>query len=251
VRYVYTDEGYFLLFTRFTGPRQTYIQKVMNAIEIFRRPEPLSGYERITWRSAYGKPLYIDVKETSKGGAKHLQERLRKSATLAERTVTHSSSADSVRGEPQVPAPVHISGNPGTPGDSGDSDDSTQNVPWRQIGPTTANNRSISTASNQQLQERQYLLLCFDTRKSKSFRQINVTDIANDQFLFQRIHDVYWETKSEELWISRLRIAKLLWLPSWIHWCFEGVHFFTPKRADFISVSYDLFLIGSDEGHSR
>jgi len=71
-----------------------------------------------------------------------------------------------------------------------------------------------------------------------------VTDLANDQYLFQRIHDVYWEIRSAESWISRLRLPTLLRLPSWIHWCFDGVHFFTPKRADFISVSYDIFHLG-------
>jgi hypothetical protein len=33
-------------------------------------------------------------------------------------------------------------------------------------------------------------------------------------------------------------------LPSWIYWCFDGVHFITPKRVDFILVSYDTLNQG-------
>jgi hypothetical protein len=223
------------LLTWFTGHCRTYILKIMDFMEQFRRPLPPLGYKRITWRSAYSKPLYIDVKEASRGGAEQLQERLRKSATLTERTEPRSSSVVSARmvSEPGPPPLAHVRRNP----DSRDSN-------TRETGPAATNGRSNLTASNQRQRDRRYLLLCFSTSKSKSFRQIHVTDLSNDQYLFQRIYDVYWEIRSAESWISRLRLPTLLRLPSWIYWCFDGVHFITPKRVDFISVSYDTLNQG-------
>ena len=204
-----------------------------------RTLDEVKEYKRITWRSAYGKPLYIDVKETSKGGAEQLQERLRKSASLTQRAEPRSSSVVSARtaGQPSLPPPAHVRRNPDARGDSRNSN--TQNIPSGRTDPGVTNSQSNLTTSNQQQRERRYLLLCFSTSKSKSFRQIDVTDLLNDQYLFQRIHDVYWEIRSAESWISRLKLPMLLRLPSWVYWCFDGVHFFTPKRADFISVSYD------------
>ncbi|KFY10697.1 hypothetical protein V492_04887 [Pseudogymnoascus sp. VKM F-4246] len=166
------------------GHRRTYILKIMDVIEQFRRPRPLLGYQRITWESAYGKPLYIDVKESIKGGAEQLQERLRKSASLTQKAEPHSAPT---AGVPSLPPPVHVRRNPGTQGNPRDS--STRYTPGRQADPVATSSRSNLTTSNEQQLEKRYLLLCFSTSKSKSFRQIDVTDLSNDQYLFQRIHD--------------------------------------------------------------
>lgn len=216
-----------VLLTLFIGPRRTLMIKMRNVIGTIQRPAPLPGYKRITWQSAYGKSLYIDVQETCPGGAENLQSRFRKSVTMASGTGSGSSALLTLD-EPRRPALAYVPANLNSPSSS-----MNPHNPLRsQESLVTMDSQSTLTESNQRQRDRRYLLLCFSTRKSKSFRQIDMTDLANDQYLFRRIHDAYWEIRPKESWISRVRS-----LPFWIHWCFDGVHFFKAKRADFVSVS--------------
>lgn len=195
--------------------------------------KPPEGYKRITWLSGIGRPLYIDVKEMAEGAAKNLQERFRYSAVKETSSSSQPSSETSISLEPiATPSAAHIRA------------DARKSSPadHRRSSSTRTGISDHDTSLNSN--EKRYLLLCFSTHKSETFRQIDVTELKNDQYLFSCIHDTYRELKKEECWYSKVPFVKSLRLPTWMLWVPGDLHFYTPKEVNFVSVSPFLSFSG-------
>lgn len=197
--------------------------------------KPPEGYKRITWLSAIGRPLYIDCKEIAEGAAQKLQERFRSSAVETSSSSSQPSSGTSISlNHVASPSAANFR-----------TDVGKYSLPDQRRNSSTRasiSDHDTSLACN----ERRYLLLCFSTHKSETFRQIDVTELKNDQYLFSCIHDTYREIKSEECWHSKFAFVKSLRLPTWMLWILGDLHFYTPKEVNFVSVSpslsFDLVL---------
>lgn len=190
------------------------------------------GHKRLTWTSAYGKPLYIDVEGVSQQQAEALQDRFRKAATPAQ--PGEPSSSSSLAQVPTPPAPTYSrttisrTGQPGTLAESSSGFNLGASMPRlrdRLNRPDPGESRPC------------YLLLCITTRKSVSYRPIDVTNITHDQFLFQAIREEYLSTKNTKPWTLRLETMLRIRLPACIRLCFESLELFTPRCAELVSVS--------------
>jgi hypothetical protein len=205
---------------------KTIVQKIMFRIVPLFWTKPPKDYKRITWLSALGRPLYIDVKELAQGAAERLQERFRSCAMNKASPSSQSFSGTSVCVDPiSTPPPAHLRA------DTGNSSNINKNGDCTAL--TDVRGRDISQTSH----ESRYLLLCFSTHQSETFRQVDVTNLTNDQFLFSCIRDIYIEIKNEESWYVKVPLITSLRPPGWILWLLGDLHFFTPKEVNFVSVS--------------
>lgn len=158
-------------------------------------PRPPIGYKRITWHGALGRPLYIDVKETIPGAAERLQVRFRTPGMKTTTGPSESSSAGTVHLRTPAPPPlVLIRRGP------------TESTHFEEAQNTDSAIYNIDD-SLRSVDER-FLLLCFRAQKSDTFKQINVTGLDNDQFLFSRIYNMYCEVKKDECWYSKIPFIK-------------------------------------------
>ncbi|QKX59469.1 uncharacterized protein TRUGW13939_06603 [Talaromyces rugulosus] len=216
----------FALFRKLRICKGIIMTPILQKIVPLLWPKPPKGYKRITWLSALGRPLYIDVKEIVDGAAQRLQERFESYVVNGPSSRSPSSSGTSVSLDHITnPAAVHIREGAST----SSLVDGTRNSSPR----TDISDHGTTLPSN----ERRYLLLCFSTHKSETFRQIDVTDLPNDQYLFRYIHDAYCEIRNEECWYSKVALLNSLRLPTWMISVLGGLHFYTPKNANFVSFS--------------
>lgn len=117
-------------------------------------------------------------------------------------------------------------------------------------------NRSNSTVSATVLDntfraDQKYLLICFSTKKSEIFKQIDVTAFGNDQTLLDNLRLVYLAIKREESWISKIPLLRAEKIPSWLYSCLDDLHLYKPKKINFVSVSNMIFIPGSSSTHKR
>lgn len=143
-------------------------------IQTLLRPPPPQGYKRITWESHLGRPLYIDVKERVEGAAEGLQERFRSSARKTTSGSPDQDSGDGPGGRmPTIPPPAHLPPELNRP-------TSFENLQIGNNNDSTASSQQSTAAGSQDAPgTRHHPLLCFSTKKSEHFRQIDVTDLDN------------------------------------------------------------------------
>ena len=145
-------------------------------MQLWRRPDVQPGYKRLTWTSAYGKPLYVDVGGASQQQAETLQSRFRQVVTSSQPSEGLSDS--SIEQLPCIPAPTYT----GTT--SSRSDQSTVSAKSSSgFEPRAPITHSLNPTAYGESRPR-YLLLCITTRESVSYRPIDLTNVTHDQFLF-------------------------------------------------------------------
>jgi tetratricopeptide (TPR) repeat protein len=185
------------------------------------RPKLREGYDRVTWTSAKGKPMYIDVKTSKPGAAQRLQDRFRNRAGNTGYPQSDNPSV-SPPGEAQCVSTLVV-----PKGENADPESQRDDAPTL-LG---LNESAIAPSPSA---DRRYLLLCFSSLRTKSFRQIDITNLDNDQYLFDRISDEYKALRADPDFTKQLP-----WL-SWFSSFLGDLSMFTPKQADLVSVSIQI-----------
>ena len=215
-------------------------------LETLVRPLPPPGFTRITWESALGKQLYIDVKGSRDETTDTLQALLNRTRPPAELSAEPSSTI------PQLPPLAHPRGLDAIVEVGMEHTNSLPKQSDSRLESFIGHHNLTQARSNAEFQDRvpHWLYLCFMTSKSRRFEVLDVTDISNDQYLFRQIQERYLEFSSKEGWLAQL--CRLLprslsiWMsssPRWVSWTidevcwlFQGLRFYGPKRINIVKV---------------
>jgi hypothetical protein len=172
--------------------------------------------------------MYADVKELRPGAARKVQTRLRKAAAAVMRPQSGNSY-------PSVPPRVHLSPTfssrphrtgPQAPNDQHRGPGAGSSPTISGLGTTTIAGAAMSP---------QFVLLCVNTKRSRTLEHVNVAALTNDEFLFDAIREGYYLARHPHEWklsFSPGFVPLLKWLSRYV----GDMSIFTPKSADYVRV---------------
>jgi tetratricopeptide (TPR) repeat protein len=216
-------------------PNESVNWGFLKLFQAWLRPSPCPGRQRITWKSARGKLLYIDIEGASKQEACRIQDSFRRTPITDEQSDMPSAPPDA--NFPIIPPMAYCrpnthAGNP--PTSFTDSD----------LG-TTLGILSNNPEPGTRMARPCYLLLCVTTRHNTYYQSINITRVLHDQSLFQAIRDEYFNLKSKENQDFWPKSGFLLYLVTFLQSCLKIAEFFTPRSVELVSVCVRSNLIQS------
>lgn len=234
--------------------------------QLWRRPDKPSGYTRVTWTSALGKPLYVDVEGLSETEAERLQDRLGGVAVLGrplscpaqcdmgvagfmsqQDLECHISNYHLTRGTETAASASCIGAiaKPDRTHEHSSNRDYHEKTPSESKPATRLQSSLIISSDGQNKQlcaelRPRFLFLCISTAKSVVYCPIDVTHTLNDQLLFQAIRDNYTSIKQSTSWTQRFTATSHKYMPWLVRIGFKGIELFSPRYAELVSVSERL-----------
>lgn len=183
--------------------------------------------------------MFDDVKELQPGAALRLQARLREAAAAVARPQYDSS-------HPSRPSQAHIS--PAWSSQANSSEFSSSHAPSHETSardshadPTTARSATAINIPANAATPR-YVLLCVNTRRSRTLKHVNVSTVMNDEFLFDALRGSYNLARKTHDWTLPLiphfaPLLKRLW------WYVGDMSILTPTSADYVRVCLSQIIL--------
>lgn len=208
------------------------LAELNNALDSRRRPPVLDGEQRLVWKTAFGKELYMDIAGVSPEEAQLIQSRITQAPNLP--PAPHNGPSGHSSGS--ISRPQRVYGPPPT----GLRQQSTPEDNYSGLGQELLEANGSASASRK-VHHLHFLLLCISAKRSEAYRPINLRyeNVTDDHSMFAAVQRHYLEVKvSRSWWVKAL--GKLyrqpIDLPLWAQRWYQRLSIFTPQRADFISV---------------
>ncbi|KAJ9616857.1 hypothetical protein H2200_000577 [Cladophialophora chaetospira] len=224
---------------------QSKAAEVICALRMLLRPSVPPEHRRITWICGCGDHRYADVREYRPNSASAIQTLLRRSAAAMN---VHGESS----GTPDMPRPPDQAYVPGTPAEAvrvsiGDIQ-SPGNVNSGGVGSAplnaTASSSAVGSSAISSDSDPVLLLLCITLNGSSMLEQLDITDLGNDQYLWERIRGRYLELRRKTLWHQKLSITSWLSTHRWSSWLLKIMDLTSAHSIQF--VRFQLVPIAMD-----